>query len=383
MHEDAFILNAARISLSEKNISVLKEISKNDMDWELFKKKACIHGVSTFIYYSLTQHGLSGLIPLPVYEQFKNHYYSNAVRNSIFLEEIEKLSNMIENKFVLLKGADLIQNLYPTIAIRSMCDIDILVESKNAKEIWTKLLFSGFQEITQPAKSRIHNISNNSKLRHLPALYSDRCRVEIHWNLFRMNRLCEITKIALNKSLHFNDNKCILTSELMLIHLCSHFYDHLQTVVILRMLCDLNELIQKYGNSLNWEEIKEICIDPALKKEVDTALTYTHRLLKTPIPQDFILKRTIQELSITLDSINVKRDIPKKTGLYYFFSQIYNLRKPIAIFIFIFRTIVPNKIWMKSRYKISTIGELLRAYFKYWIYLFNRHVLQKPVTIEN
>jgi len=49
MYEDNFILNAARINLSDENIAALKNIPKKNIDWALFESKASNHGVDAFI----------------------------------------------------------------------------------------------------------------------------------------------------------------------------------------------------------------------------------------------------------------------------------------------------------------------------------------------
>ena len=77
MNEDTFILNAARINLSEQNISILKEISSNGMDWDSFEKIASRHGVNTYIYYSLTNNGLTEILPKEICNKLKTASYNN------------------------------------------------------------------------------------------------------------------------------------------------------------------------------------------------------------------------------------------------------------------------------------------------------------------
>ncbi len=131
MNEEKFILNAARLDLSDENIALLKDISSKDIDWDLLLKKASFHGVSTFIYYSLKKHNLTHIIPADLFNKLKENYYLVGLRNLKFIKKIQELSNIIEEKIVLLKGGYLINNFYPDIGIRSMCDIDILVEKKS------------------------------------------------------------------------------------------------------------------------------------------------------------------------------------------------------------------------------------------------------------
>ena len=383
MYEDDFILNAARTKLSKRNISVLKKISKNDIDWDSVTKKATAHRVSTLIYYSLTQYKLSELIPVNVYELFKIHYYKTAEENSIFLQSIKTLVNTIKDKIIFLKGSDLIQNLYPDIAIRSMYDINILIEKKYAEKNWNKLQNSGFNGNLQISKSAIHNNPFFCKLNHWPALYSKSTMIEVHWNLYIKKKIYPVTKAVFRNSRKTIKNIYVLSNEFTLIMLSSHFCKYVKFCAILRMLCDINELIVKYKNTINWEGIKKMCFEPELKNDVYTALTYAHWLLKTPIPKEFILKESVLRSSITIDSLITSRNIPKRSSWHYFFSTIHNLCNLIVVFIFVFRTIVPIKAWIKSKYEVTTNRDLLKAYIKYWIYMFDRHILQKPVTIEN
>jgi hypothetical protein len=382
MNEDKFILNAARINLSEENISVLKEISSNGINWDNLSQKAARHGVDSFIYYSLKKHNIETIIPEKILEKYKIAYYGNALRNSIFLDEFNKLSKSITNKIITLKGINLIQSLYPNIAIRSMCDIDILVEKEYAIEIYNTLSDKDYQRPQTNSKSTLHaKIETEDLPNHMPALCVNNCSVEIHWNLFNGNRLYEITKSLWTKSSK-SSNVFSLSNEMMLIHLCSHYYKHiLYRGTILRMLCDINEFIFNYENTINWDEIKEICHDPELKNEMDIALTYAHVLLNTPIPQDFVSMEIMNRSDITIASL-VQYNKPIN-AYQRLFLKIIELKYPFKIVIFIFRTFIPVREWMTDRYNIITKWDLFIAYLKYWQYLVNVHILNKEVKLGN
>ena len=142
------------------------------------------------------------------------------------------------------------------------------------------------------------------------------------------------------------------------------------------MLCDINELILKQNDTIDWIEINEICADSELKNEVATALTYAHVLLKTPVPANFLNDKLINENSIKLDSLRKGRK-----GTY--FSTLRSLDKSTDKLIFVFRTFIPVKEWMNAKYNTKTVRELGLAYFKYWSYLFKRHILKKDIDIGN
>ncbi len=370
MHEDKFILNAARLTLTAEHISNLKRISGNDIDWAELERKACIHGVGTFIYYSLKNNNLSHLIPSEIFKRFQENFYRNAIRNSIFIEGIDSLSSIIDNKIILLKGAYLIQYLYPNIAIRSMCDIDILVEKEKVKKNWNKLVDHGFKLGDSLPKSTVHE----KNACHLPSLYSGQFMTEVHWNLFGGERFYAVTQKAWSNFRHLKNNIYSLSDEMLLIHLCVHFYKHLKNAAGMRMLCDINELILKVDHTINWNEIDELCSDQDLRNEVSQALTYTHILLNTPIPSLFIDEKIGVKKEINLDSLTVGN---QKSVFGRYLSILSRFKQPSDRIQYVFRTIFPIKSWMKATYEIKSSIELAVAYYKYWRYMFRRHILNK------
>jgi len=390
MNEEKFILNAARLDLSDENIARLKDISSKDIDWDLLLKKALFHGVSTFIYYSLKKHNLTHIIPADLFNKLKENYYLVGLRNLKFVKKINELSNIIEEKIVLLKGGYLINNFYPDIGIRSMCDIDILVERNRAIYIWNLLKSKGFVQHgphrQSIAKSTVHN--KVVPFQHLELLSSDNCDVEIHSNLFENHDFFYETERAFKSAvlIDLNNKLYRLSNEFFLIHLCSHFYLHnylhKQVGRNLRMLCDINEFILKRGDDIDWKEIDEACFDSELKNRISTTLTYAYYFLQTPVPADFIRKNLLNEGSISLDLITNNKIVAiqkQKSNLGRFFFRLKRFDNHIDRLIFVFRTFIPVKEWVKAKYNTKNDKELIGSYFSYWSDLFTRYILNRDV----
>jgi hypothetical protein len=388
MHEDNFILNAARLNLSEENIAALKKIPKKNIDWPLFEKKARAHGVDTFIYYSLKNHNLSELIPPETYKRFQKHYYEVAYQNSVFIDEVDKISAIIDDKIVLLKGIDLIQSLYPNIAIRSMVDIDILVDSEKDVEIWDKLKINGFAEpeigICKSSSHRERPTpKSNERFHNLPGLSNGKFYLEVHWNIFQREQFSDETKMAWDKAVPIDFNKKLsrLSSEFLLVHLCCHLYFHKHQFVLLRMICDINELIIKQNGFINWEEVNEIGAKPELKNALTTALTYAHVLLQTPVPENFFNNSLIIEKTITLDVL-LSGDSDKSHFSHYL-AVLKSIGKPSDQIKFVFRTIVPSREWMNENYQAQSGIKLVMAYMKYWLFQLNTNIIRRGIRNGN
>lgn len=401
--EDIFIVTAARLALSDEDMSLLRKTVSGGLDWSLVEKKAFRHGVGTFIYYSFKKHNLQELVPEEVFLRFQKHYYANACRNTVLLDEITKLSQLTDDKVVLLKGADLMQYLYPNIAIRVLGDIDVLVEKHRAEAIWNKLLRSGYKKggsdilvnegdvdavwgklkkngfCLTDASDDVHVFRSKEHFRlfvkehaHLPALFSGGAMLEIHRNLLHRGCFSSVTDEAWRdvQCAGVSSNICRLADEFMLIHLCIHYYEHIQ-MAPLRMLCDINELVLKCG-SLNWDKVQKICRQPELKLKMTVALTYTNHLFKTPVPACFTDRELIKNAP-GIACINIPHPrVAEYSGdsLRFALTNIKGFRSKL---VFLYRTFVPVRAWLQYHKKTN-------SYCKYWFLLFFRHILRKNIA---
>lgn len=386
--EEKFILNASRLNLSEGNITLLKKISNRNIDWNLLYKKASYNGVSTFIYYSLKKCSLTQLVPTDVFSRFEKDYHVNVSKNVRFIKKIHEIADIVQEKIILLKGGYLINYFYPDIGIRSMGDIDFLVERDRAVHIWNLLQSNKFENHGPhwhgAVKSTVH--AKVVPFHHLDLLCSDNCDIEIHSNLFEYHDFFDVTKKALKKSVLIDSEKTLyrLSNEFFLIHLCSHFYLHNylhgQEGNNIRMLCDINEFILKRGQNINWDEIDEDCSDLEMKNRVSVPLTYAYYFLQTPVPANFILKNLINDNSMSVDSINCSEMLNiqrQKSNQARFFFRLKSFKNPFDVLLFIARTVVPEKEWIITNFNTKKDKGLMGAYFCYWSYLLNRYVLKK------
>jgi len=391
MNEEKFILNAARLDLSDENVTVLTAMS-DKVDPDLLFRKAFFHGVTPLIYYSLKKHNLTQLLSADLFDKFKEHYHQTVLTNLKFIKKTNELSKILEEKIVLLKGAHLIHNFYPDIGIRSMSDIDVLVEIERADAVFNTLKSNGFVRqgpnrqsiITSTAKSTVHN--KVVPFHHLDILSSDHCDIEIHTNLFEYHDFYYLTKEALKKAVLIKPDRNLyrLSNEFFLIHLCNHFflhnYLHKQKGKNLRMLCDINEFILQRDADIDWDEINDMCSESEQQDRVSTVLTYANHFLQTPVPENFIQKDIINENLISIDCLaNYNSPAIKKQrdNLNRFFFRLGKFDNPFEVFVFVFRTLFPASEWINNNFNTrnNTKG-WLTGYFRYWSDLFTRYVLK-------
>lgn len=345
---DKFILNLTRTRLSEENIRDVKEVTRHELDWDSVLKKAESHDVSSLIYYSIKEHHLSEYVPADFLEKTRLKYYDNAVRNIAAEKAVNILSSLIKHKIVFVKGADLYQSLYPSTGIRSMGDVDILVEKVHAEEVWYSLVKSGFTS-EEGREIQYRSEMHENLCSHLPKLKTDAFTVEVHWNIFGISKFYNLTKIAFEKAVQVRDNIYVLSNEMKLVHLCNHFRRHLRTGANLRHLCDINELMFKHGSEINWDEIDTAINYTDIKSDVSAALTYASEFLGTEVPEKFIDKDVLNSNTFELCMV-LKMNTGTKGEIEVFrnkFKSISGIKNKVN---YLYRIAVPPRKWVGASF---------------------------------
>ena len=160
-----------------------------------------------------------------------------------------------------------------------------------------------------------------------------------------------------------------LCNEMMLLHLCSHFFSHSHVGVTLRMLCDINEMVKKYNATLQWDVLRDICSTPEIKNQVTMALTYTVIYFDTAIPNDFI-NNTILLTNCNKDLLYLIKGIPIKNQKKYsiFIKRLNYLNNTKEKIIYIYRTLFPEKAFLHQQYHNSKQIFTINLYIKHWKY---------------
>ncbi len=118
----------------------------DDTDFKALYLVSCAHKVTCAVYFALKDYSSVDEMQKAVCSRFKT--YCNSIRKSLVLQEyytelVCSLCREKRIKFALLKGA-VIKNLYPDAAMRSSCDVDILIDKNRIDEIIGELVKNGF-----------------------------------------------------------------------------------------------------------------------------------------------------------------------------------------------------------------------------------------------
>jgi hypothetical protein len=234
----------------------------------------------------LNHHHIQGLFYFHFKLNYEGQYKKQWIHNQVLKEEILALSQELEInqiKGTLLKGAHLLQNIYPDLGSRFLSDIDILIDNKNY-EAWELVLRKlGFAPVDIPTFR-----GNNFKSQWVKIVGQVEVNLELHTKLFfhLKQENWNFENSTYNSFTH-------LSLEDTFIHLCGHLaFQH--SFLKLYWLYDIYFYLEKFGNNMNWELIekksKEMHLQQSVRMCLWTLYKYFH--LDDLLIEKFNLKRS-------------------------------------------------------------------------------------------
>jgi hypothetical protein len=285
---EIFLL-CATADMSPARVSLASHILSSTLDWDYLHELSEFHNVSQLIANNLINSELSGLVPASYLERLVRVYKNSLYRNIVLASEQEKILSEFDRhgiNTILLKGTALSEQLYGDPGMRTVGDIDILVEPHKLAAAGSLLLEMGYQqsESKQTWDHPFHDIPYYKQLQ-FPSI------IELHWNL-QDPRLVSVPLEQIWRRAYSipvkNGKTSVLSPEDTLLLLASNLpkiSGHR-----LRALCDIFELLKKYRDVLDWEYV----IESSHSWGVEIALYYTLKRIKeilaAPI-SDAIIKR--------------------------------------------------------------------------------------------
>jgi len=122
----------------------LYQIDSN-LDWIRIETLAAEEGVIGILYKNLKNTG----VPQSTLALFKDYYLSIAAQNLINSNALERLENAlvsVQVKVMALKGASLLNSIYPNIGMRVMGDLDLMIRPEEQKRFINLLQNLGYKE---------------------------------------------------------------------------------------------------------------------------------------------------------------------------------------------------------------------------------------------
>ena len=348
--------------------------------WEDFVTGAIQGGVTVLVFNSLKNLVSYGAcIPGFVFERLKTEYLRVLLNATYQYRETIGLLKLFADEgvpVVPLKGAFLSKRIYGDIAARGMSvDIDLLVEDRNKERAWRLLESNGYSpDIQQEVnKWQYEQVFDKPK----------KILLELHWDIWwtmlvkdkkRIKGLWEGVRLTEDGGVKYYEFK----EEELLLYLCSHVVASDVRGKFLRYICDINELVLKYGQLIDWDSLVEKAKEWRLDSSLYICFTLSKELLGSPVPNEVLkkvrpvyLKMVFIRLFTNREFVLTDRKRSKIIGLFLgnvFFELVEAKTIPEYFYILFRRILFPPKEIMQGK---CYAARFLRGLSKYFLSLPN------------
>jgi hypothetical protein len=242
--ENEVLLLAVRSELAPEQITRLRALVKEGLDWDYFYQLARRHSLVPLVSSQL-EHSVKDLLPPEMRRRFRKDYQENAARNLIFANELTSLVKTCAGagvEAVIFKGPALAVTAYGDLALRRFVDLDLMVRRADVARTVELLSEHGY------TASKALNAEQQELLlrtQHNVQFTRGRLIVELHWQVSSELFASSVTAEDLWRHLEtvkINDTEVkTLSTEDLLFSLSVHGSRHLWQR--LAWICDIDRII--------------------------------------------------------------------------------------------------------------------------------------------
>ena len=280
------LLLASTASISPERKTQLSRVLSGTVDWDRLLELAEFHGVSPLIARNLATNGLTSYLPRPYLDKLERIYKNNLIRNMLFSSELNKVLSVFKIngiEAITLKGTVLAEQLYGNPGLRTTVDIDILVPLEEMSRAGSVLREMDYQK-TEPQEDRDHPFHTVYCRQTKFPVY-----VELHWDLEDPGLVSISLPQVWNRAQPLQlpgGAILVLSPEDNLLFLSNTFAK--QDGQRLRSLCDITELVKKYGGGLDWDYVARSAGSFGIGAAAHYSLRWARELLEAPVPVSVI-----------------------------------------------------------------------------------------------
>ena len=367
---DELLLYCLRVVPDETGDGRLEALSSSD--WDVFIETSSRLGVAPLLYHRLRTYHPDVRIPASVMGRLRQAYLENLARNMGLYHKLGKVLELLHRdhiSVIVLKGAHLAELVYGNRALRSMCDVDLLVHKDDLMRVETVLLGIGYTP-------RFYDRTIKKDNKDFGYILSKRdLYLEVHWTILPamhpndvdINGQWERSRPATIAGF----DVAVQCPEDLLLHLCLHACQH-GFKPGLRYLCDICETLQYYKGEIDWRLVQLRARQWGVGKCVYMTLRLARELLGVILPdglEESLKPNDFDERFIALareqvfsTSIGTGHILPLSPYVAKFWESKRLLDKP-ALFLKILKRVFPPRRVMTREYPLPP--DSIRIYFYY------------------
>lgn len=276
-----------------------RKYSPGGLNWKAVLKLAEYSRVNALLFDKIKDMREELSVPDGVYDELKDIYRSNAVRNTFILEASERLREALDKEglsCILMKGICIVNTISrERIGARIMGDTDILAKETDVEKFDSVLRSLG-HALPPSDLSYLDGMARRRKA----AMYFKRgeppsmsAPVHLHWHIVNVSRpfldahWSKIDMDAIWKEatrLRPGDGTFLIMSpEHMLISMAVHGFNHGFSRIDL--IYDMHSCVLEYGRMLDWQKILELASRWHADMPLRMGLYLSKKMFDTPIEE--------------------------------------------------------------------------------------------------
>jgi hypothetical protein len=321
--------------------------------WRLLATTARREGVAPLLYHALREAGWPADVPTDVQADLRHAYYTTTAVNLLVYRELSRILTALHPiPIVVLKGAALAVTLYPSIGLRPMGDLDLLVPEERLAETVACLKALGYVE---PHPKMLPGLQAMIGYDFpLQGGCDIHLTVEPHWSLIggeesryqpRIDWFWEQTELVSLSGVQ----ALVLKPTAHLLYLAAHLaIKHGEAHSPLRWFYDIHLSVTREGHRIDWNELilraQEFRWAPALH----IALTGTTARFATPLPAG--LPESLIKGADPRDQALVQRKTRPQTRWEMVSDALASLNRHARLRLLL-AYVIPSRTYVRWRYK--------------------------------
>lgn len=280
------LLGCARTRLDGDGEENLAKLAGREVDAQRLLKLAGSHGLIPLLHRHCRKTH-SDLLSAEAWLEAEEHLRDSTRRNLLLAGELARLVELFRNRGIKVapyKGAVVAAELYGNLALRSYCDLDLLIDGSDLVRVEDVLRAEGYQpEVSLTKTERETWLKENCELNFngLDGV----CHVEVHWEVLppRFGVALDVPGMISRCRMTPMSGKPVptLAPEDMLPVLCAHGFKHFWGRLF--WICDVAELIRAHPG-LDWEAAIKRAERARCRRMLWLGLALASELLGAPLP---------------------------------------------------------------------------------------------------
>lgn len=332
------LLYCAHTQVNEEIENNIKNLVKQNLDWEYLVTLAYQHGLVPLLFNNLNKI-CPKAVPQDILSELERYFQAHVKRNLLMTSELINILNLFQNnniQAISFKGAPLAIYAYNNLALRQFCDLDILVQEHDVSKIVDLLTSIGYElpspiaEVEDKPYLQYQNFLESTQIqRKYDFIHKQkRVAIDLQWQITE-KRLSSFFSLDFTDLLDNSQPISIAGSQViqfsledLLLYLCFHGSKHCWSE--LKWVCDVAELIQHHPE-IDWEKVILKAQNIGCERMLYLGLLLANDLLEIKLPELIIVKinkdKTVQWLGNKC-AISIFKQPLKELDKYIFISKL-------------------------------------------------------------